>query len=61
MVYYPVFWLWGKLVFCFGLFFGCCWDGLNWFLDYAGMLGYVGWDSSGMVLFMAGAFFGGAK
>jgi hypothetical protein len=42
---HPMFWLWGRLVFWFGLFFGFCWDGKGEFLVVN--LCWMGWDRLG--------------
>ncbi len=39
---HPTLWLRGGLLFCFGLFFGCCWDGISASLSHAPMLAHVG-------------------
>jgi hypothetical protein len=44
----PVFGLWVWLVFWFGLFFDCCWDGWRGFLACALCWLYVVWAGMGM-------------
>ena len=44
----PTVGLWGGFVFCFGLFFGCCWDGWRRFFVRALCWLYVGWGGMRM-------------
>ena len=44
----PVFWLWASLVYWFGVFPSCCWDGKRGILAHEVTLCYVGVDGMRM-------------